>query len=127
MPKKLSMAFMGLLLAFAPFATYSELLPCSDLKEIVEALDDLADIMEEVEPGDIPAESESDMSLGDLSSALKQIAKAEENDGLRDAANLMYSVWDTEGAWTEQQLSKFKMGLDSAVMNIERIHYNECE
>jgi hypothetical protein len=105
MYKKILIIAFSIALSSMPFFAGAELLPCDDLEGIVEALDKLADNMEEVEPGDISAESDEDMGLGELSKALKQIVIEEDNDGLANAAEVMYSVWDTDGPWTAGQLA----------------------
>ncbi|MBF0256309.1 MAG: hypothetical protein HQL47_07580 [Gammaproteobacteria bacterium] len=125
MKKSLYALLIAVFFFHAPI-TLAEELSCKELQEITDTLDQLADLMAKLDPGDM-RDDEADKVLGDLSQGLKEMAEQEESDGLSDAADLMLNAWNTEGPWTEDQLSDFKLGLDSAVMNISRIHHEECK
>ncbi len=105
----------------------AEELSCADLKILTEMLDLVADALSDTDASEIATDKEFDKAMEKISIALKEVAAEEDSDALQDAADEMYAIWQTEGAWTEDQFSDFRMAFDSSVMSVERIHDKECD
>lgn len=108
-------------------AMAAERMSCDELKAVTDALDYFADALTEADVTDIRGDNEADEALGEVTKGMEILAASEDHDALRKASSEMTRVWNTDGPWTAEQLSDFKMALDSAIMNMDRIHYSECD
>ena len=116
---------LALLLTAPISVTAEEKLPsCDELKEIVNALDELADAMISTE--NIRENSQLESSLGSLIDGMEMIARVEADDALHTAVDQMGAIWERDTPWKED-LPLFKMALDSAVMSLDRIYYKDCK
>jgi|GEM_PF-2175350 len=125
--KKILLAFMLLGLFLSSPVVAAEELSCEDLNDLSEVLDEVADVLNEAEVGDIRGDRDFDNKLGELIQALQMVARVEDNDRLSDNIDAMNDIWDTEGEWTREEWNDLRTALDGTINSFERIYYKDCE
>lgn len=91
---------------------------CKDLKSNVRTLNELAVALSDAD--EIEEGSELDKALGELVEALQLLSDEEEDDSLYASVVMLTKSWESND-WTQ-----FKIALDSATSNINRIYAKSC-
>ena len=116
MKKRYSILFLVAL--FVSLPTHARL-SCNDLDELSVTLDDLADDMEGVRS--IGTDGGLDIALGELTSALNEVAHVEHDKRL--------SAWisDLEIAWEDMERDDFEESLDDIIDRLDDLYDRDCD
>ncbi len=118
---KKSIYILGLIFFFSfsgLMAVSAEKPSCYDLSEIADDLDDISD--EFSRAGTIREGDKIDKALGELVDALTEIAEIENEGSLTNAVNSLIE------AYNKMDSEKFKLSIDSVIMNMDRLYRRDC-
>ncbi len=113
----------GFLFGFCAAPATAEELSCDDLAEVMEGMEMIAQALEKA----TDLSDEDSDQLGEVITALKVIARAEDSASLTRAVKEMDRIWNDDTVSWEDDLPNFRMANDSVIMNLERIIDRECE
>lgn len=104
---------------FAVSPSFAELPSCDELAELADILDEVNDELDRI--GRIPEDSELDQALGEVVTALEDVAKIE------DSKKLSKSVAALAKAWEALDWDSFQVALDEVVLSFDKIRRAECD
>jgi hypothetical protein len=93
-------------------------LSCDELAELTVSLEDLSGTLEGVE--DYGVDSELDVTLGELTHSLTDVAKVEQD------VKLTRWIEDLKMAWKEMDRDAFDSALDNVFVRLDEIGYRDC-